>query len=72
VEDTLDAALDKALLSFDEDLKRSKVRSTQRTLEWIKEQREEADKRENDLIYQLKQLKMTLKDVPEMKKDSFY
>jgi len=72
VEDTLDLALDKALLNFDEDLKRSKLRSAQHTVEWIKEQREEADKRESDLVYQLKQLGMTLKDIPEEKKDSYY
>lgn len=72
VEDTLEAALDKALMNFDEDLKRSKIRSAQRTVECIKEQREQADKRENDLVYQLKQLKMTLKDIPEREKDSSY
>jgi hypothetical protein len=72
VEDTLEEALDKALLSFDEDLKRAEVRSAQRTVEWIKEQREEADKRERDLVYELEQLGMTLKSIPEVKKDSFY
>ena len=72
VEGTLEEALDKALLNFDEDLKRSKVRSAQRTVEWIKEQREEADKRERDLVYELEQLGMTLKSIPEVKKDSFY
>jgi len=72
VEDTLDLALDKALLSFGEDLKRAKLRSAQRTVEWIKEQREEADKREETLVRELKQLGMTLQSIPERKKDSFY
>ena len=72
VEDTLEEALDKALLSLEDDLKRSKVRSAQRTVEWIKEQRAEADKRERDLVYELKQLGMTLKSIPEVKKNSFY
>ena len=72
VEDTLEEALDKALLSLEDDLKRSKLRSAQRTVEWIKEQREEADKRERDLVYELEQLGMTLKSIPEVKKDSFY
>jgi len=72
VEDTLEAALDVAIKNLDEDLKRAKLRSAQRTVEWIKEQRAEADKRERDLVYELKQLGMTLKSVPEVKKDSFY
>jgi hypothetical protein len=72
VEDTLDAALDKALLNLDEDLKRAKLRSAQHMVKWIKDQRDEADKREETLVRELKQLGMTLKSVPEVKKDSFY
>ena len=72
VEGTLEEALDKALLSFEDDLKRSKLRSAQRTVEWIKEQRAEADRREETLVYQLKQVGMTLASIPERKKNSSY
>ena len=72
VEDTLEEALDKALLNLEDDLKRSKIRSAQRTVEYIKDRRKDEDTRERGLIAELKQLGMTLKSIPEVKKDSSY
>jgi hypothetical protein len=65
VEDSIEAALDACIINFDRDLKNKTKRDAARTLKWIQEQRDEATKREETLLQELKDAGLTLKDIPK-------